>query len=289
MSLFPRSTARDARAWTLRRTVAVLALASSLGFATGSTEAADDSDLKAIWTSATQLMVNEAYAGFQRVRAADDADAREADFGLALMLLNKQPKTEANIQQAADLLTEVGAGGDDDLSVLAAYYRARVEQVHRFDPDAAAAIALYNSLIESHPGHPIAEVAISKRAVLEIYDDSPLEAKRARLERLAALAPTLRYPPARRDLHLLLADSYARLFQDDQNTLAALLAADADGIERPKNRSDVWVRIGELARLTGQPELARRYYEKFLESFRRDNRTFTVRQRLEALPSPPTL
>lgn len=269
--------------------IPAVAVALATGLAGVGHVDAEESDLAAIWTSATQLLVNEAYVGFQRVRSGDDDDAREADFGVALMLLNKQPKTEANIQQAADLFAQVGAGGDDDLSVLAAYYGARIEQMHRFEPNSAAAIALYNSLIESHPGHPIAEVAISKRAVLEIYDDSPLEAKRARLEQLATLAPTLQYPPARRDLHLLLADSYARLFQDNQNTLAELLAADAEGIERPKNRSDVWVRIGELARLTGQPELARRYYKKFLESFRRDNRTFTVRQRLEALPSPPTL
>jgi len=232
------------------------------------------------WEKASMLFINEAYDDFMQIRKTGESP-READFGVALMLLNKQPKSDGNLDRAAGIFERISGSGDDDLGMLAGYYRARIEQIHRRTQNPAKAVELFTKLIERHPEHPMAQFAVVKRAMIEIYDDSPLESKRQLLAALDETADEMTHPPAKRDLELLLADSYARLFQDDGRTLDHLLAADAIGITRAKPRADVWIRIAELARLLGKKDVAATYYRKFLKEFQRDNRHYTIEERLK--------
>ena len=243
----------------------------------------DADSLAQAWEKAARLLTNDAQVEFERLREKGGAEARAATFGTALMLLNVQPKTEGNIQRAAVLLDEVAAAREDDLSALAGYYRARIEQTHRLKPEREKAVELFTQLIERYPTHPAAQFAVVKRALIEIYDGSPREEKRRRMELLAQTASNLTYAPARRDLHMLLADSYARLFQDDEQALKHLLAADQAGIVRSKSRGSVWVRIGELAGRLGRTDVATEYYRRFLATYRRDSRHYTIEQRLKTL------
>jgi tetratricopeptide (TPR) repeat protein len=259
-------------------------LAAILGWLAASGSGyAEGSALEPAWDKASKLLTNEALVEFESVRAAGGADAREATLGSGLMLLNTQPKTEGNLDKAVAYFDEVSGSGDDDLAMIAGYYRARVDQVHRLSPDLGKARELFTVLVEKDPAHPVAQYAIVKRAMIDIYDSSPLETKRERLDALARQAPQLSHLPARRDLHLLLAHAYGRLLEDDRKTLEQLLAADQIGITRSKPRAGIWVQIGELARLTGERELAMEYYRRFLESYKRDNRHYTIEQKLKQL------
>ncbi len=232
------------------------------------------------WEKASMLLTNEAYDDFLQIRKTGKSP-READFGVALMLLNKQPKSDGNLDKAAGIFEQISGSGDDDLGMLAGYYRARIEQVHRRTQNPAKAVALFTKLIERHPEHPMAQFAVVKRAMIEIYDDSPMESKRELLAALEKTADEMTHPPAKRDLELILADSYVRLFQDDGRTLKHLLAADTIGITRAKPRADVWIRIAELARLLGEKDIAATYYGKFLKEFQRDSRHYTIQERLK--------
>ncbi len=266
---------------TLRRILIPCLAACAL--AHGSLAASDTASLETAWNKAAKLLTNEALIEFESIREAGGADAREAQFGVALMLLKVQPKTEGNIQRAAELFDQVAAQGADNLSALAMYYRARVEQVHRYEPAPDKAAALFTTLIEKYPQHPVAQGAVVKRALISVYDESALEVKRDRLASLEQAAEALTDASARRDLHLVVADSYARLFNDDERALANLLAADRIGITRSKSRAHVWVRIGSLAERTGKLEVAADYYRRFLDKYQRDNRHFTIAQRMKNL------
>lgn len=234
------------------------------------------------WEKASTLLTDEAYDDFVQIRKTGSSP-READFGVALMLLNKQPKSDGNLDRAAGIFDRISESGDDDLGMLAGYFRARIEQVHRRTPNPGKAAELFAKLIERHPEHPYAQYAVVKRSLIDIYDDSPLEAKRQRLAALEDVVQKMTHPPAKRDLHLLLADSYVRLFRDDERTLRHLLAADAIGFTRAKPRADVWIRIAELARLLGKPDVAATYYRKFLDEFHRDSRHYIIEERLRGL------
>lgn len=251
------------------------------------TSAGAETQLPETWGKASKLLVSEALADFETVPLDSDSEQREATFGTAMMLLNIQPKTEGNIQRSADLFTEVASSGNDDLSAMAGYYLARIEQVHRYEPDLAKARERFTELIEAHPAHPLAQVAVVRRALIDIYDQSSLEEKRTRLAALEAQAETLSFPPARRDLHFVVADGYAYVLRDNERALANLVAADEVGIARAKSRADVWVRIAELARKTGETELARKYYQLFLTTYQRDDRHYMVAERLENLDPNP--
>ena len=231
------------------------------------------------WEKASMLLTNEAYDDFLQIRKTGKSP-READFGVALMLLNKQPKSDGNLDKAAGIFEQISGSGDDDLGMLAGYYRARIEQVHRRTQNPAKAVELFTKLIERHPEHPMAQFALVKRSMIEIYDDSPMESKRELLAALGKAADEMTHLPAKRDVHLLIADSYVRLFQDDGQTLKHLLAADTIGITRAKPRADVWIRIAELARLLGEKDIAATYYGKFLKEFHRDSRHYTIEERL---------
>ncbi len=256
----------------------------SLGLSSGfPLRAADESPLEGAWRLASKLLIAEARTEFERTAARDDGDALEAKFGLATVLLSTQPKTEGNIDEAARLFDEVAAADSGDLGIAALFHRARIEQIHRFEPDRDRGAVLFADLAAKHPGHPLADEAIVKRAIIELYEEMTPEDRRTRIEEFASLSPAMGFGPARRDLHLVLADASARYLRDDELTLNQLLSADEIGIARRETRAGHWVRIGRLAEATGRSDVAVDYYARFVRDFPRDSRHFMIAQTLDQL------
>lgn len=231
---------------------------------------ASGADLSGVWGDAARGLVNDAYRQFEKA-----GTHREAQLGLAVTLVNVQPKTSANIERAAAILEVLR--GNDELGITATYYLARLEQVHRFTPDPGKALERYDQLYREHPGHPLAQMGVVKAALLRLY------ITRLPFEEVEATGVKLSDPDAVRDFHLVLADAAGRLGLSDEQALKHLLAAEQAGLAKRKTAGDVWIRIGELARLSGKRDLAARYYGKFLEDFPNDQRAFLVRERSTAL------
>jgi hypothetical protein len=208
----------------------------------------------------------------------------EARLGAALTRLQLQPKTAANVDAAAAALRELAAAGDPVLAPVALHTLARIEHVHRLRPDLSAAVARYEELRRLYPDHPLADEAVVRLAIIAFQDPSPPERAAAELARFAALASDLRSADARRDLHLLLADTALRLRHDEAFALEHYLAAEAAGIHLAAIRTTVLVSIGELAARLGRPEVARRHLEDYLVFAPRDNRRTLVLERLASLP-----
>lgn len=235
------------------------------------------------WDQTALGLFKDAHAAFAELPAGD----RQARFGEAVTLINLQPKTDANLDRASALLSAIVAtGATDDLGVSSRYFLARIAQVHRSNPDSAAALALFRELAALDSPHLLAQRAVVQVALLELFDPLvPAAEIRARHDRLAARGSTLADPAILRDFHLVMGDAAIRFNLGDEVALDHLLAADRAGIARAITQRDTWIRIAGLARRAGRTRVAVAYYERFLENFPRDSRRLMVREIIASLQS----
>jgi hypothetical protein len=237
------------------------------------------SPVTAAWQKAAVGLFRDSLLDFEKLQSP------EARFGQALTLLMRQPKTAGNVERAANMLSALATSEpDSEIGIGARYYLGRIEQTHRITPDPAAARRIFRELIAAHPAHPLAQQAVVKLAIIELYEPLPENTRRARFDAYVEQAATLIAPSARRDLYLLLADTSQRFNYSPSLTLDLLIRADDSGIARRAEQSNNWVRITLLAAETGRPDTAHAYGQKFLATFLRDDRRLTIEELLADLP-----
>lgn len=277
--MFSFPPVRLSRPMTVRPLILVsgllLTLVPSVHAAT-SNEAA----LAEAWQQTALNLFNDANLSFAEL------SGREARFGEAVTLLQVQPKTNANVDRAVALFGEVLAeNAGDKLGITARYYLGRIEQLHRSPINPEAAAGHFRQLVQEYPAHPMAEQALVKLALIELYGNATDVERQAAFERLAGSVATLKTADAIRDLNLILAEAGLRFGQSPAMALDHYIAAEQAGIHLTTVRGSVLVAIGELARQVGRVDVARRYYELFLQDFQRDTRRRLIRERLAALPA----
>lgn len=245
----------------------------------GSTAFASDvaTGTDAPWSVFWERRFQEAGVEFERAatRAPDD---RSLAAGRALALLSAQPLTRENVARADAVLSELERG-TDHVALVARYLRARVAEVHLFEPNLALAARRYEALLDLDASHPVAQMAIPKLARLRIYAEGAEPS--VGLEVAEALEARLLPGAARRDFHLLMARSYLFFALSPARALEHLQAARAEGLSVPSNDSGVLVSIAELAREQGRTDVARESYQAFLKAFPRDQRVYMIERRLE--------
>ena len=123
-------------------------LVVAFGLAVPAARSADTSpDRRRGWQELSLLNAGEAQQRFAAAALADPA-SREARLGLALALLQLRSRTPGNIAAAGQLLETLRAeSAGDDAGIAAAYYLARIQQLHGFTPDRAAATTGYRALL----------------------------------------------------------------------------------------------------------------------------------------------
>lgn len=237
------------------------------------------------WDEATIGLFNESHGAFvEALGTSPEQERRSLRFGEAVTLLNVQPRTEGNIDKARQIFEEVRAAGSaDDMGVESWYLLGRIEQVHRPSPDLAKAESIFRELTAAHPAHPAAQRARVKLAVLRLYAQVDEAERRRRYEEFTANAKDLTDPSAKVQMHFTLAEVARRFKYGHAEELAHLVAADQTGVVKRSLQIQVMVRAGDLARLTGQNELARSYYTRFLEQYPRTDRRSTIEGYLAAL------
>lgn len=237
------------------------------------------------WSVALAFDYSAAAHGFEALRKASPSDLRAA-VGHASTLLVRQPRTEANIRAARDILLSVreSAAADSPEAILSLFLLARVELDHLANPAPAAARARLEQLRREHPAHPLADHAAVELAYLAAYPSGGGDA--AAIPEIEALLGSVANPGAKRDLHLLIANLQLRVRRDPAAALPHLVAARAVGYEQPLRNADADLVIGNIARETGDPVLARYHFEAFLAAAPRDVRASTVRRMLADLSQP---
>ena len=246
-------------------------------------------DLRHGWQELSLVNALEAQATFAAATAANPSD-RDTRLGAALALLQLRARTPGNIAEAGHLLEALRTENpNDDTGIGAAYYLARIAQVHSFNPDRTAAVAGYRALMAAHPDHHYAQLAAPKLALLLLYDDvAPAEWDRRAAE-VSALIPRLTAPEAVRDTELTLAMAYIRLRNDPARAYPLLASSLRSGsITRTPRQNAVLILAAEAARQTGQSAEAAGYYARFLEEFPQDVKADEIRHRLHQLkPEAP--
>ncbi len=237
------------------------------------------------WPLLRDRLFSDALPAFnQALRSQPDSPALA--LGRAVTLLNRQPRTRDNVAVADAALAEL-EGQSGDLGLQARYLRARVAEVHLFEPDFPLAARRYEELIAAAPGHPLSQMAVAKLVRLRVYDltEDPLGELRAS-ERWAEM---LTLASARRDFHLVMARSYQFFGATPERALSHLIAARDAGQAIPAQAAATLVSIGELARELGEAEVARDAYATFLENHPRDQRVYMIRQRIAQLDAAAAL
>src|SRR5690606_21136809 len=117
----------------------------------------------------------------------------------------------------------------------------------------------YDELIALHPLHPLVQLAMTKRALLRIYQLDEKTPLLTRYKQAVKESSQVTEPGARRDYMLMLANVSVRLNQPEEVTLGHLLEAELCKNFRPRSLADLYVRIGGFAEAAGKKALAKEY------------------------------
>jgi hypothetical protein len=105
-----------------RRVLAAIGLVALAACAAAAFDDQPDPATRRGWEAQSRLRFREALDAFDQA-----GPSRAARFGRAMALLNVQPKTQENIEQAATILDALAAeDGDDEFGIAGAYFRARI-------------------------------------------------------------------------------------------------------------------------------------------------------------------
>jgi hypothetical protein len=251
--------------------------------------AAGGSELAAGWQALTNYRAEEALEIFdRRLNASDPTLAREAHFGRGVALLDKQPVSASQIAEARALFTALADSGTDDPAQGARFFLGRIAQHHQAQPDAPEAARQFRRLIAEHEDSVWAQSALSRLALVELYEleqSSPPAVRIAAAEKLLAHAHA---PAAESELHLAIADATFFYRLPPGGALPHLLAAERLGRLDWTARAEVLVQIAELSRLAGERRQAARFFRTFLQENPRDLRHYIVAERLAEMERPPS-
>ncbi len=261
--------------------IALLISASGPRLLIGADPATDpEAAASAAWGDMGRLLQQEAAIGFERLHKHQPT--REIQYGYAVSLINRQPKTQSNLDKALAIFADLQKEGDD-LSVKSLYFKGRIHEYHDLEPDVTTALASYRELIAKYPDHTFAQIAATNLAFCLLYESTPPEEKARRVEELSQIASRLTLPAAKRELNRIIGGYLLMTEDKPAEALPYLVAASRIDFRRFTARIDNYVRIAEAARQVGQNDLAIEFYSKFLNETTRDNRAQLISERLESL------
>ena len=198
------------------------------------------------WQAASTFLVKDAHDLFRRGAGGSEL---ERDFGIAITLLNLQPRTQGNLKRALELLESVAARSEagGNLQNLALFFRARVLEYYIQPADPAAAAAQYLELLERRTKNPVIELGASRLVIMAGLGPAPRESNLEELRRLERLAELLDTPAGKREFHATMA--YAILDNNGAPSLAVdhFLKAEKVGFSRKISALRLWMVGGDVA------------------------------------------
>lgn len=236
--------------------------------------------LEGAWTDASRILHNDAYRAAEALSEAGVGP--EADLARAILLLSRQPKTQANVVESERILESVAAA-DSELRPQALYVLGRIAQYHLATPDYEQAMKRYDAARAAGPESFFGELAFVRRAIIRLIRKAPGEDPVALLASLSAEAVEIRRPEVRRGFHAVAFDWAKRQGLSPSVALEQGVLAERLGLVDRDTRSFLLVGVATTAEEAGERATAIAFYETFLRDFPRDNRAFQVRQRLEEL------
>jgi hypothetical protein len=239
-------------------------------------------ELEEAWRLGAQGRFTEATAALSGVAPKEE----EARFTQALLLFNRQPRTDSDLAAAIGLLSALSRdGATPALRARSLYFWARAETMRTREESPAPAVRLYEQLWREYPAQSYGQRALVHLLLFALYADEPWEAVLAHAARIERQAEGLTDPVVRSQFHQVAARGYLHLGKAEARALEHLLKVSALGVARREAAGDLHVSIGQLAAELGRSALAREHYRAFLQEFPNDPRVYTVKALLAALPA----
>jgi hypothetical protein len=235
------------------------------------------------WKELAGFLFHDAHETFLRDGSGSE---RTRTLGAAVSLLNDSPVTADKVAQAeAQLRGLVEGSAHDDVAVAARYMLARIAHLHR-PAEIPEIEAAYRGVMAAAPGHPLAQLAAGKLALVQLYQrpDLAVPARLAAAAELASVAGGEQLPEAACAYYRALAG--AALYYDvlDERVLAWLARADALGTRDIVAATSLRLQLAEVARALGHREQAIGFYRHYLATaVPTDNRYRTARERMEEM------
>lgn len=262
-----------------------LALSSTVVWGWGggcqAAEVADDP-----WQAAATFLVADAYRGFSRDKSLDE---NERKFGLAITLLNAQPRTQGNLERALKSFDEIAEAVPHGrpLNALARFFAARVREFYLAIPDLPTASETYIALVKESTGSPVIELAAARAVMIAAFaEPSAGETALEKTQALESLDPFLTTPEGRREFHATMGYALLDLGGDAGNAVNHFLAADRIGYTHKAAAMRLWLVAAGAAAKAGRGGEALAFYQKMVDTYPHDPRAFTARQRIQALEKP---
>lgn len=236
------------------------------------------------FTELGYMRANQAYRAAANSVARDEAGERELRLAKGLALMNFQPRTDETIRRAlGEFEALIASGPEDEATITARYFQARIWQMHAEPADPRRARALYVALAVRHPDHPLAQYAWVKVGTMDLYLERKPDAAE-RIRQVEGYLPKLTDPAVRRSLRHVLGQACQVLVDDPARALEHYEAALADGLSKDNLVADVMLRAAECARRVGRTETARRYLAGYVERYPRSHATQLAKEILGSLP-----
>ena len=245
-------------------------------------------DLTPGWQALANYRAAQSLTVFDRAIASGDATAaRTAQFGRAIALLDRQPVTPAVVDEAKAILSPLADAGGDDVAQGARFFLGRIAQHHQLQPDPVEAARQYERLIAEHENSIWAQTALSRLALLKIYELDRSESPAARIATAEKLLAHARNASAESELRMAIANAIFFYRLPAAGALPHLLAAERLGRLDWVTRAETLVQIAELSRLAGNRAQAAQFYRTFLAENPRDLRDYIVNERLAEMELKP--
>lgn len=236
------------------------------------------SELESIWRLGSQGLFAEAAQALP-----ESASSEETRFTRAVLLLNRQPRTESDMENAIRMLRDLGqSGATAELRARSLFIAAQAESLQTRELPVNA--TSYGNLWRDYPQQPYGQRALVHLMLMAFDTENPRETILARCAELERQAEALTDQMARSHFHQVAARGYLYLGGQEEKALEHLLNVNELGVARRETLGDLHVSIGQLASEQGRPELARTHYLEFLRLFPNDPRVYTIKAKLSALP-----
>lgn len=232
------------------------------------------------WRLMQKLQFNEAVEEMERAGPLSP----RGRMGLAMALLNTQPRSQADVERAAVILRQLSEGAaDEEVASWALYFLGRIDQAHRKEVDEQAALVTYGKLIERFPASEAAELARIKRGLLELYSPGDDVDRAGVLGRLEEELPLISSAPTRQQLHHVIAEGLLFFQLSRERALDHFIAAHKLGEFIPNSEPGALYRIAALAQDLGRREVAARHFRALVERHPTSPMLYEATQRLAEL------
>jgi len=237
------------------------------------------------WYCAASYLVNDATKIFRKLNSTDQGNLREERLGLAITLLDTQPKIASNLYEARQILENlIAENNSDQIGVFARYVLGRYYLLHSPEQNLEKAIEILNALFEEKPDLKISQLAFATSAMIslspQITSDENFSSKVTHLEELAK---KLHFPEAKTMFHLCIAYAANQRGLEPRKVVEHLIEAQKLGVMDFRRQADSHVLAGNMALKLGDLETAIDQFSRFVKNYPRDVRNYTVRQMLEQI------